>query len=100
LGRFFACLLVVQVSSVRAQDIEPRAFSNAPVGVNFLIAGYAYTRGGLAFDSSVPITNPQLETSSATGASAGRWLCPSMRTIPSSSMRAPASPPAPGTIST
>jgi hypothetical protein len=65
LGRFSACLLVGQVSAVRAQDIEPRAFSNAPVGVNFLIAGYAYTRGGLAFDSSVPITNPQLETSSA-----------------------------------
>jgi hypothetical protein len=64
-GRFVACLLVGQVSAVRAQDIEPRAFSNAPVGVNFLIAGYAYTRGGLAFDSSVPVTDPQLETSSA-----------------------------------
>ncbi len=53
------------MSSVQAQDIEPRAFSNAPIGVNFLIAGYGYTRGGLAFDSSVPVTDPQLETSSA-----------------------------------
>jgi hypothetical protein len=45
--------------------MEPRAYSNAPVGSNFLIGGYAYTRGGLAFDSSVPVTNPQLTTSSA-----------------------------------
>ncbi len=48
-----------------AQDIEPRAFSNAPVGVNFLIAGYAYTRGGIAFGPSLPITNPSLHSSSA-----------------------------------
>ena len=48
-----------------AQDIEPRAYSNAPVGVNFLIAGYAYTRGGVAFGPSLPITNPNLNTSSA-----------------------------------
>jgi hypothetical protein len=53
------------LSSARAQDIEPRAYSNAPVGVNFLVSGFAYTEGGLAFDSSVPVTNPELETSSA-----------------------------------
>lgn len=52
-------------SSPRAQDMEPRAYSNAPVGLNFLIAGYAYTRGGLAFDTAVPVTNPQLTTSNA-----------------------------------
>ena len=48
-----------------AQDIEPRAYSNAPIGVNFLIAGYAYTRGGVAFGESLPITDPSLNTSSA-----------------------------------
>src|SRR5262245_24472149 len=48
-----------------AQSIEPRAYSNAPVGVNFLIAGYAYTRGGLAFDPSLPIADVHLNTSSA-----------------------------------
>lgn len=45
--------------------MEPRSYSNAPVGLNFLVGGYAYTRGGLAFDSSVPVTNPQLKTSNA-----------------------------------
>jgi len=45
-----------------AQDIEPRAYSNAPIGVNFLIAGYAYAEGGLAVDASVPLTNANLQT--------------------------------------
>jgi hypothetical protein len=60
-----ACALMQVIAPAHAQDIEPRAYSNAPVGVNFLIAGYAYTRGGLAFDSSLPLTNPNLRTSSA-----------------------------------
>jgi hypothetical protein len=59
------CGLVVSGNALRAQSIEPRSYSNAPVGVNFLIGGYAYTRGGLAFDSSLPITDPNLTTSSA-----------------------------------
>src|SRR4029079_18614850 len=45
--------------------IEPRAYSNAPIGVNFLIAGYAYTRGGIAFGPTLPITDPHLSTSNA-----------------------------------
>ena len=44
-----ACVLAWIESPACAQDIEPRAYSNAPIGVNFLIAGYAYTRGGVAF---------------------------------------------------
>jgi hypothetical protein len=60
-----ACVLLCTVSAAQAQDIEPRAFSNAPIGVNFLIAGYGYTRGALAFDSALPVTDAELETSSA-----------------------------------
>ena len=48
-----------------AQEIEPRAYSNTPVGVNFLIGGYAYTRGGIPTDTALPITNPRLHTSNA-----------------------------------
>jgi hypothetical protein len=33
--------------------------------VNFLIAGYAYTRGSLEFDTAVPVTDAHLHTSSA-----------------------------------
>lgn len=59
-----ACALLAAALAARAQDIEPRSFSNAPVGVNFLIGGYAYTRGGLEFDSATQITNPKLKASS------------------------------------
>jgi hypothetical protein len=33
--------------------------------VNFLVSGYAYTQGGLAFDSGLPVTRPDLDTNSA-----------------------------------
>lgn len=60
-----ATLLVLAGFGVdsRAQDIEPRAYSNAPVGVNFFIGGYAYTDGGLAFDPALPVKDPKLHTS-------------------------------------
>ncbi len=56
--------LAAVASNARAQEIEPRAYSNAPVGVNFVIAGGVLTRGGLSFDSSIPITNAKLESAS------------------------------------
>jgi hypothetical protein len=59
------CALMAGASTARAQDIEPRAYSNAPIGMNFMIAGYAYTQGGLAFDASLPVKDPDLRTSSA-----------------------------------
>ena len=60
-----AAAIAVFAAYAQAQDIEPRAYSNAPVGVNFLICGYAYTRGGVSFDTSLPLTDPKLHTSSA-----------------------------------
>jgi hypothetical protein len=58
-------LAVGTLSIAHAQDIEPRAYSNAPIGMNFLIVGYAFTKGALPFDASLPVTNAQLKTSSA-----------------------------------
>jgi hypothetical protein len=52
-------------ASVQAQEIEPRAYSNAPVGVNFLIASYAYAEGGVAIDPSLPVTNADIRYHSA-----------------------------------
>src|SRR5690348_4362941 len=56
---------LVAAASAHAQDIEPRTYSNAPVGTNFLIAGYAYARGGLSLDPSLPITDARIDTSTA-----------------------------------
>ena len=61
---FVALAFIIGATRAQGQDIEPRGYSNAPVGVNFLIAGYVYTRGGLSFDS-LPITDAHLTTSSA-----------------------------------
>jgi len=52
-------------SSVSMADIEPRSYSNIPVGLNFLLAGYTYQRGNVAFAPTIPINNAKLETSSA-----------------------------------
>lgn len=49
----------------RAQELEPRAYANAPIGLNFLIAGYAHSEGGVAFDPSIPLDNADLEVQSA-----------------------------------
>jgi hypothetical protein len=38
-----------------AQELEPRAYSSSPVGLNFLAAGIGNTQGALLFDPTVPI---------------------------------------------
>ena len=43
--------------AVRAQDLEPRAYSNSPTGTNFLILGYGYATGHVLTDPSLPIEN-------------------------------------------
>jgi hypothetical protein len=44
-----------------AQDLEPRAYLNTPVGLNFLLAGYGYTDGGVATDPALPLQNAHLQ---------------------------------------
>ena len=57
--RALAGLLVLASAQVGAADLEPRAYSNAPVGLNFLIAGYGHSQGGLSTDA-LPIEDAQL----------------------------------------
>lgn len=40
-----------------AQELEPRAYSPAPVGMNVIALAYGNSRGGLSFDPAVPITD-------------------------------------------
>jgi hypothetical protein len=63
LGIFLWTLLVGFAAS--AQDLEPRSYSNVPVGLNFLIVGYGYTEGGASTDPSLPIEDPELEQHSS-----------------------------------
>ena len=59
-----AAFIFAMHQQVSAQDLEPRLYSNTPVGMNFLIAGYAYTSGNVATDPSLPVENAELEVHS------------------------------------
>ncbi|MET0656663.1 MAG: transporter, partial [Steroidobacteraceae bacterium] len=56
---------LVTSPGVHAQELEPRAYSNAPVGLNFLIAGYGYTQGGVVTDPAIPLTNADIRIHTA-----------------------------------
>jgi len=45
----------LRINSVYSQELEPRALTNIPVGMNFAIAGYAYSQGNLLFDPALPL---------------------------------------------
>jgi hypothetical protein len=49
--------VVVLCSAARAQDLEPRAYSNSPTGLNFLITGYSYATGSVLTDPALPLEN-------------------------------------------
>ena len=47
--------------TAQAQELEPRAYSNAPVGTTFLIAGYTRLRGPVLPDPTLPVENVQAD---------------------------------------
>jgi hypothetical protein len=58
-------VLGMATSLVNATDMDPRSYSNIPTNLNFLIAGYANTKGNVAFSPTLPIENAKLETHTA-----------------------------------
>ena len=58
-------ILEIVTSSASATDMDPRAYSNIPTGLNFLLAGYVNTKGSVAFAPSLPIHNAKLESHTA-----------------------------------
>ena len=57
-----ALALLFWMVTARAQDIEPRSYTNTPVGMNFLLAAYAYSDGKIAFDPSLPIVDAKFRS--------------------------------------
>jgi len=53
--------LLFAATQALAGEIEPRSYVNTPVGINFLLAGYAYSDGGLSTAASSPIKDAQLK---------------------------------------
>jgi hypothetical protein len=50
-------LALATASPAWAQQLEPRAYSPAPVGANFFGVGYANSSGDVVFDPSLPFTD-------------------------------------------
>ena len=68
--RTLIALLMIALSfgTARAQDLEPRAFSPAPVGLNIALLGYTNSQGNVFFDRALLIEDATGEVHSATGA--------------------------------
>jgi hypothetical protein len=45
--------------------LEPRAYANTPIGLNFAIVGYAYSEGDVLTDTSAPVEDAEISTHSA-----------------------------------
>lgn len=59
--RWFCAIVLAGCSAVaQAQEIEPRAYSNIPLGVNFAVASYGSSSGGLATDPTLPLDDAHL----------------------------------------
>jgi len=50
------------VANANAQEAEPRSYTNTPIGLNFLIAGYVYAQGKLAFDPNSAIADAKFHS--------------------------------------
>ena len=44
-----------------AQDLEPRLYTNVPLGMNFVGAGYGFSEGNVLFDPSIALENAEIE---------------------------------------
>ncbi|TFH22015.1 MAG: transporter [Myxococcales bacterium] len=55
----------VVVTPVGAQDLEPRAYANTPVGLNFLLVGYSFSTGSVLTDASLPIVDGKVDAHAA-----------------------------------
>lgn len=60
-----ALFLMVTAGKTYAQELEPRAYTNAPVGINFALAGYNYSAGGVLFDPTIPLENADMRIHTA-----------------------------------
>lgn len=65
LGLLAVIYFASPIETAYAQELEPPAFANTPVGLNFLIGAYAYSKGTVGTDPSVPLTDTEVKLNSA-----------------------------------
>jgi len=57
--------LVMASFSAAAQQLEPRAYANTPVGMNFVLTGYGYSDGAVTTDAGSPIQGAHVNIDTA-----------------------------------
>ena len=58
---------ILSAPNLAAQDLEPRSFAAAPVGLNFALLGYGYSTGDLLFDQALDIEDARARVNTMTG---------------------------------
>jgi hypothetical protein len=58
--------LVLNVGYLSAQEMEPRAYSRAPVGAQFIVFAYAYQTGDVLLDSALPLRDVSVKLNATT----------------------------------
>jgi hypothetical protein len=81
--RFFQCAVLsclvagcLLARPTDAQQMEPRAYSPSPVGLNFLAVSYGHSEGNVVFDPSLPVEDVEATLDSAAlgyGRTFGLW---------------------------
>jgi hypothetical protein len=61
---FLVFLLIFSPEQAHGQTMEPRLYSNAPVGMNFLILGYGYQWGDVLLDPTLPVQDVNIDVHS------------------------------------
>ena len=57
-------LLTVGFAAVYAQDVEPRAYSRAPIGAKTVVMSYGFQYGDVLTDSALPISDVDIKLNS------------------------------------
>jgi hypothetical protein len=64
-GLFIVAAPVLSPTRSCAQDLDPRAYANIPVGMNFVALGYGYSEGSVTADASAAIEDAEVDAHAA-----------------------------------
>src|SRR5688572_10864932 len=52
--------MIAVTPALFSQELEPRAYSNVPIGMNFAVVGYGYVDGDVLLEASSPLDNAEI----------------------------------------
>ena len=65
-SRLIQSVLTVAIAhTAAAQEMEPRAYSPAPIGTQFVLLSYGYQSGDVLLDSSLPLKDVSINLNAA-----------------------------------